>query len=153
LGDTVDESADVSVSTRRVFVPRVSVSAAWSAVGAAKKQEEKEEVNVPFACTAKGAILLLEYCQWLVCKTIPYRESVRARLVEQIEKDRGDLVRRTQTADAVAARWVRWAEQESARKMDRTAVVRGARISLFGDHPWVQLFALGEWVGRPWISC
>jgi hypothetical protein len=53
----------------------------------------------------------------------------------------------------VGAKWLRWAEQESARKMDRTAVVRGARLALFGDHAWTQLLVWSEWAGRPWYCC
>ena len=57
---------------------RVSVSAAWSVVGSVKKQEEREAVSVPILPTAKGALLLLEFCQYLVCKTLPFVATVRA---------------------------------------------------------------------------
>jgi hypothetical protein len=48
--------------------------------------------------------------------------------------------------------WLKWIERESYLWLDSENFVLGAKISLYGDHPWVKSMYWQEFIGRPWSN-
>jgi hypothetical protein len=140
-----------------VTVNRVSLaSSAWSRLSRKSSRPATVAPNKKVLPTMTGVRMFFKYMDSLVNKTIPFTQSTREILAYELhatflETISMDVVTR-EWYELRIAPWLAWIERESYFWLDSENFVLGAKISLFGDHPWVRSMYWQEFIGRPWSN-
>ena len=76
-----------------------------------------------------------------------------------MKRDAKLLVARNQVDDKVddeivrvVNRWMAWLDARAYDWIDAETITLGARMSLFGDHPFVRELYWSEWIAKPWYK-